>query len=145
VSGVGQIARFVAAGQSSWWGDNGDFEIALLTEQPTLTSGEWDADLSSIELTSGTAPGYERATLAAADIAAATGNNPVVRSNAVAIDIAPNRSASAWPAVAAVAIIAVGLADALTAVIPLSRPLIVGANTAASIDVGQLRFVAASA
>lgn len=140
---MGQVARYIAADMSTSYSDQGNLELALLTGEPTLTSGEWATDLSSKEFTTGTAPGYERGTLAAAAIAAASGNNPVTRLSTAAVVFGSNTSAAAWPPVTHVAVI--GSDDAIISVVPLSTPITVGTASAATIAVGDLKFEVGSA
>lgn len=141
---MGNVCANAALDPYSYFGVE-DFEVALLSSAPPVTSGAW-ASLTSYELTSGTAPGYTRVTLAAADVSAPSyASGFVLRTSEVLLSFAPNMGTSAWPTVTHVAFVAPNLADEVVAVIGLSAPLSIGPNEAATFPAGDVVFAHAAA
>lgn len=137
---MGNVSATVAGDMVDVWGDYGTLGVALLTAPPTVTSGEWDSDLSSIEI-DGT--GYSRGELATADIAAAAGNGPVRRISSADVVFDPNSGAGDWDPITHVAVLAAS--GDVVSVVPLSTPVVVKPLEALVITAGDLQFAVDSA
>lgn len=147
VMDVGAVCANAALDPAAYFGVV-DFEVALCSSVPPVTSGTW-ASLTSYELTVGAAPGYARATLAAADVAAPVYSSGYVSmASEAAVTFAPNTAPSAsWPPVVAVAFVVNGgpLDNEIVAVINLSTPLDIGPSEAAQFAAGDIVFAHAAA
>ena len=133
---VGNVDGAVALNPSDYFGVE-DVEVALLSSEPPSASGGW-ASLNTYELTSGTATGYARAAWPATAIAAGSYDaGSINRASTADVTFDPNTGAAAWPTVTHVALVS-DVDGKVFSVIPLSTPLVIGPNEAASIPSGSL-------
>jgi hypothetical protein len=139
--GVGQVSATVATDMVNVWASEyGDpLKLALLTADPTLTSGEWS--ISGVECTE---PDYARIDLNLSELDSATGNNPVYRPTNVDKTFPTNSSGSDWPAVTHLVVLD-NAGTGVLSVIELPTPIVVADASAAQIVAGNLQFVVGSA
>lgn len=111
---------------------SGDFEVALLSGAPSVTSGT--IDISSVELSGS---GYSRITVPVEDFGSPTGHDPVVVSNSNVLYSSFNSSGSAWDSVTHVALLQ---SDVVLQVIDLASPVEVDPEQRVKISVGGLQI-----
>jgi len=119
------------------------FEVALLKSAPTVTGGT--ITLGSSELSAVSSDNYARITVDTADFSAASGNNPVVRSNENALVTAYNEGESNWESINYVALIDASDHTTVVLVVSTAAPVTITPGRCARIAAGALTLRVASA